>query len=318
MASAFAELCDQDVAAWYNLGVQRPAHFITLPSGSINSPIACHLINPTFCCAKPFAQQTFDPTNSTMNLLSKGGFTPQNCFIFDQYHRRENTRKLIQYWNDDVKKPHHDFVRELCKNMRAVVEICWGEYVWTTMQAMFPMVHFPLWGKWKDIKLYLELSEDQQTVKRFVFLVYHPQHFRFNRNGIEQWMSRAKFQDLSLSFAGELVGMNSVNQNYYQSRYQRGLNPPLTAEQFKAWRELSTSAKTELLAAFPEQAERIKNSLPRAQKRAKENEMLLRLVEKEVTVMEKPLSRVITETEHLVRDCRIHYVLYKDHFLTQA
>lgn len=108
---------------------------------------------------------------------------------------------------------------------------------------MFPMVHFPLWGKWKDIKLYLELSEDQQTVKRFVFLVYHPQHFRFNRNGIEQWMLRAKFQDLSLSFAGELVGMNSVHQNFYQSLYQQGLNPPLTAEQFKAWRELSTRLK---------------------------------------------------------------------------
>lgn len=176
MTPAFAELCKRDVAAWNDLGVQRPAHFITSPSGSVNSPIACHLINPTFCCANPFTQQTFDRTNSTMNLLSEGGFTPQNCFIFDQYHRRENTRNLSQYWNDDVKKPHRDFVRELRKNMRAVVEICWGESVWTTMHEMFPLVPFTLWGRWKDIKLYLELDENQQSVKRFVLLVYHPQH----------------------------------------------------------------------------------------------------------------------------------------------
>lgn len=136
------------------------------------------------------------------------------------------------------------------------------------------------------------------------------------RNGIEQWMLRAKFQDMSLSFAGELAGMKSISQNYYQSHYQRGLNPPLTADQFKVWRELSSSARNELSAAFPEQAERVKISLTRAQKRAKENEALLRLVEKEIAVMEKPLSRVHTEVEQLVRDYRRCYLTYKDQSLT--
>ncbi|KAJ5166931.1 uncharacterized protein N7482_005712 [Penicillium canariense] len=47
LKSAFARLVEEDTVAWKNLGVERSPRHIVPPSGSIDSPIAFHLYNPT-------------------------------------------------------------------------------------------------------------------------------------------------------------------------------------------------------------------------------------------------------------------------------
>ncbi|OQD76800.1 hypothetical protein PENDEC_c003G00221 [Penicillium decumbens] len=48
--AAFEYLVEQDTAAWKRLGAERPPYFVQ-PSGSTKSPLAIHLLNPTFYVA---------------------------------------------------------------------------------------------------------------------------------------------------------------------------------------------------------------------------------------------------------------------------
>ena len=63
--------------------------------------------------------------------------------------------------------------------MAAVVEICWGDSVWKEMKGELGprLVRYLLWGGFKLVRLYLELDENHQSLKRFIIHVRHPQFF---------------------------------------------------------------------------------------------------------------------------------------------
>lgn len=214
---------EREINAWRQLGVDRSSRYLLPPSGSIHSPLACHLFNPTFYVADPENRVTDDPTNPTLHLLRDSGFSSNNCLIFDQVCRREEISNVLWFYTGEIYKPHRDFIRELRENMSAVVEICWGRDVWKELEGEMHarLILFSLWGTFKLVRLYLELAEDAQSLRRFVLHVYHPQFFcrtGLAKLGPEARKNFGKAQDLALTVATQLVGNGAASSvSYFQT-----------------------------------------------------------------------------------------------------
>lgn len=242
---AWEKLIQEEAAAWENLGVTRSPDFLVRPSGHLEAEIACHLFNPTFYVESPRAGETDDPSNPTIWELNQNGFTAENSFMFDQVCRREETLDCLFFWQKNVYRPHDDFVREVRQIMGAPIEICWGEDVWKRVVEQFKLVQFPLWGVYKDVKLWLEL-EDDGSMKRFVFQVHHPQFFC---RGLHHPLEEAKVQDLSICLAAHMAGL-VIKKDYWETHWL-GKHPRLSGQSRVVFAQLRTEAKNELKAAFP-------------------------------------------------------------------
>ncbi|KAL2827618.1 hypothetical protein BDW59DRAFT_56422 [Aspergillus cavernicola] len=220
---------------------------------SITARLAHHLLNPTFHVADPYMNNTDDGSSPTIYLLDENGFSSENSLIFDQVCRREDTRIYLRLRTSDVQKPHDDSVRDLRQNMHALVEVCWGEVVWRRVEQQVHLVRFPLWGKCKNVKLYLELGNGGE-LKRFIFWVHHPQCFFRPRlatiaNGVSNRAIQARIQDTALVLATGLAEL-PIKGNFY-SQFPRNKYPRLTPGQRDVRERLMESAKHELRAAYP-------------------------------------------------------------------
>ncbi|KAF4238813.1 hypothetical protein CNMCM6805_006189 [Aspergillus fumigatiaffinis] len=278
----FSEFVHEETNAWRQRGTERPAHFLLRPSGTIAAPIAHHLLNPTFYVTNPYSNETDDASNPTIYLLHKNGFSSQNSFMFDQICRREETLIYLHLWTDNVQKPRDDFVRDLRQNMSAIVEICWGEVVWRKVELQGRLIRFPLWGKYKDVKLYLDLEDDEKTLKRFVFWVHHPQWFFRPRpvtttNGVPDRTIQAKIQD---ALAARFAGL-SIRDNFYE-QYPHNKYPRLTKEQRDVRENLMESAREETRAAFPMKAQEEEERQSRLKSKRKEQRRQIRQILQEL------------------------------------
>ncbi|KAL3478803.1 hypothetical protein BJX99DRAFT_100769 [Aspergillus californicus] len=153
--------------------------------------------------------------------MNDSGFSSNNCLVFDQVCRREETLNVLHFYNEDIYKPHRDFVREIRRHMSAVVEICWGRDLWKEMECNMGirLVSFPLWGAFSSVRLYLELGEDGRSLIRFILYVYHPQFFcrsGIGKLGPERRKSFGQAQDKALTVAARLAGgTGSISKVYY-------------------------------------------------------------------------------------------------------
>lgn len=230
--------------------------------------------------------------------------------MFDQVCRREDTGLYLRLWTDDVQKPHDDFVRELRQNMSAIVEICWGEVTWRKLEKEVRLVQLPLWGKYRGVKLYLELEADGTNLKRFVFRMYHPQYFfrYFFRNGAattrngdqeKTFQANARAQDTALGLAASLVD-RSTKSNFYE-QFPRYQFPRLKKEEQKIYECLMESAREELGAAFSIEVEAETERRSRLHSEGKEKDQQIQLIlqdlEKEVQAHRDPINQNCEDDE---------------------
>lgn len=134
VAEEFANFAKAEIAACKERGVEVASQYLLPPGGKIGSELACHLLNPTFNVEDPQKQLTDDETSPTIVMLHGKGLSSENCFIFDQFTRRGRTEDVLLFANEDVWKPHRDFVNRLGEKMSAIVEICFGDVVWTEVE----------------------------------------------------------------------------------------------------------------------------------------------------------------------------------------
>ncbi|KAL2857045.1 hypothetical protein BJX68DRAFT_263566 [Aspergillus pseudodeflectus] len=128
--SAFATFVAKETGVWRQLGVERSSQHLLPPSGSLASPIACHLMNPTFYVGDPENPVTDDPTSPTIQLMNDSGFSSNNCLVFDQVCRREETLDVLHFYNEDIYKPHREFVVEIRRPFKM-----FSYFNWETLPA---------------------------------------------------------------------------------------------------------------------------------------------------------------------------------------
>ncbi|KAK0757262.1 hypothetical protein N5P37_009980 [Trichoderma harzianum] len=78
-----------ETTAWKHYGTVREATFLIPPSGSLYSPVACHLHCPSFTVIDPYSQETADESNVCIKQLIDIGFSPDRCLLYDHLSRRE-------------------------------------------------------------------------------------------------------------------------------------------------------------------------------------------------------------------------------------
>lgn len=258
IGAAFELLVEQDTAAWRRLGADRSPYFVQ-PSGSIKSPLAVHLLNPTFYVADSQSTVTDDLSNPTIRLLHECGLSSSHCFMFDDICRRDRTKDCLFFYTEDVRRPHKDFARSVRDNMSAVVEICFGEEVFKEIFKVVYLVRFPLWGVFKSVRLWLEFDDSNLiSMRRFIIQAYHPQFFsrpgRFNKSSSDFLETYARPQDLAILMATQLAGLChqlTIKPNLFEVHFVRGKYDRLSAKQNLERREHIRQALDAFRVAFP-------------------------------------------------------------------
>jgi hypothetical protein len=250
-------MAQRDLAAWEQLGVQRLPQFVQ-PSGDIRSPLALHLLNPTFHVADAQSIVTDDPTNATISDLHLVGLSSKHCFMFDEISRRDRTDDCLHFYTEEIRHIHKDFIRKLRENMSAVVEICFGEDVFQAVQQASRLVQFPLWGKFKSVRLWLELDDSESILKRFVIHAYHPSFFfrpsRRKKSGPSFDDAYRKPQQLMIFMAVQLAGLSqriNINPQLLGNRHRSKAGIRLTTDQNLARKENLLAALNAFKVAFP-------------------------------------------------------------------
>ncbi len=181
--------------------------------------MAHHLRNPTFTTHSLSGRETADDTNPCLRILLESGFNEKNSLIFDHVARRDVVDALRSY-PQSVMACHERFITDLRNDMKAVVEVVYDDAVQSRLLNALKLEPFPLWGKFKEVPVYLEWACDQNDnlatqsrLLRFIVFAYHPQAFVF------PWGARkyGAHQDLVMTVAAGLAKMEA-NHDYYQNR----------------------------------------------------------------------------------------------------
>lgn len=259
--SAHQRLVNEDVSWWRAKNVERPKEYIVRPSGSLDSSLACILFNPTFSVKDPCLGETFDTSNATICQMERAGFNPSNTLFVDQVARRDISQNVEAIYPEDLWQIHERFLREIWDNMRAVVVICWGSAVrkrvlGTSKKAgwfqNFEVLR--LWGRFSGIEVFLELSPNKRSMKRFVLFVKHPSYFFYIQSDKDCAKNlrrkQGRPQDLALEVAAKL-GRIHIEAQFYELSPRLRVNlavPHTVTMEREAWKG---EAAAQLQCAFP-------------------------------------------------------------------
>ncbi|KAJ5572681.1 hypothetical protein N7450_009665 [Penicillium hetheringtonii] len=180
LEEAFERFRNKEWAAWENYHVKRSIHFLVRPAGRLNARVACHLYNATFYTADPYDRSIEDISNCSTHQVVKAGFSSDNCFLFDHLARRDLSHYPDRFYPPKIREIHESFMLEMRDKMDAKVEVCWGARVEKRMRQILKLRPFPLWGRsYEDVKLFLEMTDDEATIKRVILFVRHPASYLY-------------------------------------------------------------------------------------------------------------------------------------------
>ncbi|KAL2823194.1 hypothetical protein BDW59DRAFT_173676 [Aspergillus cavernicola] len=262
----FTTFPERETAAWRHLGANRSRELLLHPSGDIDSPVACHIHNPTYYVKNLYCQETDNQSSPTIQQLNQAGFSSRNCLFFDHICRRNRTDDVLLFYNHDILQVHEEFMLSIRKTMAAKVEICWGKHVRERMKRLLTLTPLKLWGQFRDIELFLEMQN--QTALRFIIFVAHPQflfyHGSFTESGLRFRETQARKQDLYLTVASKLGGI-TVTRNFYERVHRPALYGQFDMVSRRLVLQLEANADAQLKAAFPVFSNEAKGILRRRQ-----------------------------------------------------
>lgn len=251
----FEKLVTDEGRWWRSRGVDRPHEFMLPPHGSLDALVACHMFNPTFCVADPYATAMYDMSNPSMAQINRAGFNTENSLFFDHFARREDSEHVDKFYPKDLCDIYVRFISALRHAMRAVVEVCWGFRVHQRMQTLCNLQQLTLWGEYRDVTLHLEFSNDQKSLKRFLLFVRHPQSYAYVKSTTERAQEfrtrNGRVQDLKLKVAS-LLGNIEIEPHFYE--YGPGLLTKFkeTGDRRARREKMRGEARAQLRAVFPE------------------------------------------------------------------
>lgn len=238
--------------------------------------------------------------------------------MFDHSGRREDSSMCQALYPPDLWDIHERFVFTLRHHMKAVVEICWGANVRKRMLRNLSnsIRILPLWGRYQGIDLYLELSEERSSAKRFIIFVNHPQFFMFmkgtNTRAQAFRAEQGARQDLLLGVAACLGNIN-ITSGFHalDPRLLRPFRPgKLTRDQIDVSKG---QAYAELRVAFPKVDFGLLTKRKGSISPTSENQLQhtkLPVVEHHVTIQSTAATEEIAAQNDLVRKYPLEVFLF--------
>lgn len=83
------EFKNMERESWLEAGCEPPPmEHLVKPSGSLGSPLAHHLHQPSYTISFIDSGETADDTNGCMLMVMGNGYKPHETLVFDHIHRR--------------------------------------------------------------------------------------------------------------------------------------------------------------------------------------------------------------------------------------
>jgi hypothetical protein len=251
MEESFQRFQERESALWNSHNIERSIDFMVRPAGCLKARVACHLYNPTFSTANPNGGIIEDTSNCSIMQVINSGFSSESCLLFDHLARRDLSHYCDRFYPPDIRELHESFMLEIRDHMEAKVEICWGARVQKRMHQLLKLRSFPLWGhRYKDVQLFMEMTDDETALKRFVLFVRHPASFFYfssSPHAQEKQTRIARQQDQLLSVAASL-GRIQIPLHFYENSPLVFKKPFLTHAQVEHKGTLEAQAREQLTA----------------------------------------------------------------------
>ena len=149
LTEAFEKFKDLEYQSWVACSRTPPdKRQLVKPSGSLLSPLAHHLHQPSFNSIFLQDGETADKTSGCIAMVMGNAFQEGYTLIFDHIHRREPKSEGLEVYPEEVIRCHEDFTQQICESMVAKVEVVYGDKIkdriLTNRKSKYTIL--PLWG----------------------------------------------------------------------------------------------------------------------------------------------------------------------------
>lgn len=160
---SFLEFQTRESEIWQSLFQEPPSPELVKPSGSLTSPLAYRLNQPSFTTECRENAETADPTNGCLSMIMGNAYTP-NTLIFDHIHRRDAESEGITQYPQALRNIHEKYTADIAQSMQAKVEIFYGQKVQERFLQTQDVEILPLWGDYKDVVLLLACESSYDSI----------------------------------------------------------------------------------------------------------------------------------------------------------
>lgn len=229
MEEAFKAFEDAEITAWKHYGEEMPPRqFLVRPSGSLTSPIAHRLNQPSFSTNIASNGEIADRTNPCISMVM-GTAYPKNALLYDQIHRRDHESHGYTHYPPRVRAAHFSFSQDLFETSRAKVELVYGKKADRAIMEnpLIKKTVVPLCGKYSRVNLIIVHEESCRNAqpgflyRKVLILAYHPQRLFYEQLG-SKYLER---QEYSIATAAAMAGVHHI-PGYYSHRIWIKLQPP--------------------------------------------------------------------------------------------
>jgi len=227
MDDAFSKFADAEVSKWAAYGNSVPSKDLLVKvSGSLQSPIAHHVHQPSFTTLHTRNGETADETNPCIASIMGNAFEKDKSLIYDHLLRRHEKSEGLKDYPEDVTRCHEAYIQKVRESMEAKVEVVYGTPVKERMlqEQAFKVDVLPLWGEYEGICIFLDCESNYSNAqqghqhRRIIVFVAHPQRFLYPREG------ECARQDKLLAVAAKISRTGFI-ERYYEDRKWRMIVP---------------------------------------------------------------------------------------------
>ncbi|KAL6695208.1 hypothetical protein J3F84DRAFT_400052 [Trichoderma pleuroticola] len=169
---------------------QKPPspELLVKPSGSLASPLAHRLHQPSFTTDCRDNAETADPSNGCLAMVMGNVYSP-DTLVFDHVHRRDAQSEGIQQYPPRLLSSHEDYTRDIAQSMTAKVEILYWKKLQQRVLQTQDCEILPLWGDFEGAVLLLALessygnADHRYRFRRVMLAASHPQHMFYQSRG---------------------------------------------------------------------------------------------------------------------------------------
>ncbi|KIM98509.1 hypothetical protein OIDMADRAFT_56866 [Oidiodendron maius Zn] len=184
LVSSFERFRAEEPYAWGE-DAGQDGKYLVKPSGSLQSPLAHRLNQPSWTTASPENGETADQTNGCIAMVMGNAYT-SDTLVYDHIHRRDTGSNGIQEYPAQVLRQHERFTRDIAESSWAKVEIIYGVKAQTRFLQTHEVDVVILWGEYKGLKLVLvhetnyRNQDERYKIRRIVLMASHPQHIFYH------------------------------------------------------------------------------------------------------------------------------------------
>ena len=181
MDDAFSKFADAEVSIWAAYGDSVPGRdLLVRVSGSLQSPMAHHVHQPSFTTLHPRNSETADETNPCIAGIMGNAFEKDKSLIYNHLLRRDEKSEGLKNYPEDITRCHEAYLQQVRESMEAKVEVVYGTPAKERMlqKQGFKFDILPLWGEiyiTSDRESNYSNPQQGHQYRRVIIFVAHPQ-----------------------------------------------------------------------------------------------------------------------------------------------